>query len=284
MISYKNIISSLAALTYIIEVNSVDDIKKFAKQSGRVILEDGTVINFADVIKAVFDVANGTIKVGATLETTEPIVLTEAVIKNLSTADTLEVNPNGEASVAIADGANVALGSTTDAETVGNGSVISILKKIRSNTLNYVLSAGSAIVGKFGIDQTTDGTTNKVRATQPVRGDLNANATMQINAVDVSEANRVPISIASNSTLIQDNVTLTGIAQQLSNNACKFVEIQANPDNVGYVYIGRSNLVSSSVHMFVLTSGSSHQFDVTNSNLIYVIGTTGDKISFGGEI
>lgn len=84
-------------------------------------------------------------------------------------------------------------------------------------------------------------------------------------------------------TLIQGNVTLTGSAQQLDSNKCKIVTIQANPANVGYVYIGKANTVSSTVHMAVLCAGSSMTFTCDNTNRLYVIGTANDKISFGGE-
>lgn len=63
------------------------------------------------------------------------------------------------------------VGATADAATTagGAGSLSSKLRlattqlaSIISNTASYVLSAGTAIIGKVGIDQTTPGTTNKV--------------------------------------------------------------------------------------------------------------------------
>jgi hypothetical protein len=60
---------------------------------------------------------------------------------------------------------NTALGATTDAA-VAAGAAGSLLAKLRSISrdlvANIVLAAGSAIIGKVGIDQTTPGTTNAV--------------------------------------------------------------------------------------------------------------------------
>lgn len=93
-----------------------------------------------------------------------------------------------------------------------------------------------------------------------------------------------PIKLAGNDTMLQGNITLNGTAQQLhSNTPCKIVTIQAHPDNAGYVYVGKSN-VSSTTHMAVLSPGSFFTITAANLNLIYVLGTVGDKISYGGEV
>lgn len=83
--------------------------------------------------------------------------------------------------------------------------------------------------------------------------------------------------------LVSMNLTLTGVAQQLASNKVKIFTIQAEPTNTGYVYVGSANTVSSSVHMATLSAGSSYTFTVNDTNLIYVIGTAGDKICGGGE-
>lgn len=56
------------------------------------------------------------------------------------------------------------------------------------------LPAGTALIGKVGIDQTTDGTTNKVHAHSGTADDFLANANMQINDTDVSASNPVPVA------------------------------------------------------------------------------------------
>ena len=64
--------------------------------------------------------------------------------------------------VTIADGADVALGTTSDAAwSSGSGTAIAILKNIAGGIASSI-PAGSALIGKVGIDQTTPGTTNGV--------------------------------------------------------------------------------------------------------------------------
>lgn len=53
------------------------------------------------------------------------------------------------------------------------------------------LSDGSAVIGKVTIDQTTDGTTNKVNAQNATHDNLNCNANMQISNTDVASTNPV---------------------------------------------------------------------------------------------
>ena len=60
---------------------------------------------------------------------------------------------------------------------------------------NATLQEGEAIVGRFGIDQSTDGVTNKVQARNSSHDNFNANATIQISNADVSDANPVPTKI-----------------------------------------------------------------------------------------
>lgn len=159
------------------------------------------------------------------------------------------------------------------------------LKDIATGLGSVILGAGTAIIGKVGIDQTTDGTTNKVQARNATHGDFQVNATLQINDVDVSASVPIPTQDIGYSTLIEGQVTLSGSAQQVgANTACKNVTIQAEPSNLGYVYVGRANTVSSTVHMATLSAGSSMTFTVSNINMLYVIGTASDKVCFGGEV
>lgn len=86
------------------------------------------------------------------------------------------------------------------------------------------------------------------------------------------------------SSLHELNKTLTGVAQQLSAQACKSITIQAEPGNIGYVYIGNANTVSAAVHSYILSPGGSITIQCSNTNLLWVIGTVGDKICGGGEV
>lgn len=103
--------------------------------------------------------------------------------------------------------------------------------------------------------------------------------TNNIGDVDVLSA----VLPAGSGTLVELNLTLTGTAQQLASNACKYITIQAEPTNLGYVYLGRANTVSATVHSYVLSPGGSMVIQCSNSNLVYVFGTSGDKICGGGE-
>lgn len=72
----------------------------------------------------------------------------------------------GGGAVTIADGADVTQGAVADAAVTNpasSGSVVALLKGILTNTKATVLAAGSALIGKVGIDQTTPGTTNGVQ-------------------------------------------------------------------------------------------------------------------------
>ncbi len=62
-----------------------------------------------------------------------------------------------------------------------------------SNPAFVQVTTGTALIGKVGIDQTTDGTTNKVVATQSLHDSFNANANVQVNNTDVSSSNPVPV-------------------------------------------------------------------------------------------
>lgn len=114
---------------------------------------------------------------------------------------------------------------------------------------------------------------------------VDAQVTAQIGELEVKNdsGNPIPTIGVGNSNLLQGNVTLTGAAQQLNTDqACKVVTIQAEPDNAGYVYVGKAG-VSSTAHMFTLTPGSSITITCSNLNLLYVNGSSGDKVCYGGE-
>lgn len=55
--------------------------------------------------------------------------------------------------------------------------------------VNSALPAGTNIIGKMGIDQTTDGTTNKVQARNATHDNFNANANLQVNNADNAAGN-----------------------------------------------------------------------------------------------
>lgn len=71
--------------------------------------------------------------------------------------------------------------------------------------------AGTAIMGKVGIDQTTDGTTNKVQSRNATHDDFNANANMQVGNADVGAANTVPVKFDQTTPGTTNGVSLTDV-------------------------------------------------------------------------
>jgi hypothetical protein len=67
------------------------------------------------------------------------------------------------------------------------------------------IESGSNIIGKVGIDQTTDGTTNKVQARNSTHDNFQANANLQVADADVSNANPVPVSDAGGSITVDQS-------------------------------------------------------------------------------
>lgn len=79
--------------------------------------------------------------------------------------------PTGAATETTLSAANTAIGATADAAVAAgaSGSLSAKLRAIsRDLVANIVLAAGSAVIGKVSIDQTTPGTTNLVAATGDV--------------------------------------------------------------------------------------------------------------------
>jgi len=73
------------------------------------------------------------------------------------------------------------------------------------------LPAGTAIIGQVSIDQTTDGTTNKVRAFQPTHDNLNLNANIQVGNADAANGNPVPVSDAGGALSIDVGGVVPGL-------------------------------------------------------------------------
>jgi len=68
-----------------------------------------------------------------------------------------------------------------------------LLGRLKDLLTGIVLNSGSNIIGKVGIDQTTDGTTNKVQARNATHDDFCANANIQIANADASTSNPIPV-------------------------------------------------------------------------------------------
>ena len=113
-----------------------------------------------------------------TVDDIRPTEGTSALDATARAVRTMLVDAAGGAvdSDAVADGADVALGATADAAVVtpsSSGTVVGLLKGLLSTLLNGLsLAAGSALIGKVGIDQTTPGTTDSVSLKSQAYGDV----------------------------------------------------------------------------------------------------------------
>lgn len=108
-------------------------------------------------------------------------------IKNASTDDRLKINADGSADITVVSSV-LPTGAATET-TLGLIKSTDGIKKITD-----ALPAGTNLLGKVGIDQTTDGTTNKVHAHSPTADDCLVNANMQVGDVDVSTTNPVLVA------------------------------------------------------------------------------------------
>lgn len=143
------------------------DINNMSARSGRTIKESGAVINLADIMDAVYDAVNGVLKTSASVE----LGVTSLPAGNLG-------QQSKTASLSVVPASDI-----PDATYLGD------IK------FGEALPAGTNLLGKVGIDQSTDGTTNKVQARNATHDDFNGNANLQIGNTDVGNANPVPVDI-----------------------------------------------------------------------------------------
>lgn len=116
-----------------------------------------------------------------------------------------------------------AVGAPADAAYVGSGasSIIAALKGLYAKLGAVVLSAGSAVIGKVGIDQTTPGTTNAI-----------ADATESVAAAQIAAA-----SVTSATNLFSvDTTGYNSIAVQVTSagTTCT-ITYEASEDNTNWV-------------------------------------------------
>jgi hypothetical protein len=107
---------------------------------------------------------------------------------------------SGGGAVTVANGADVALGSTTDSPctvpTTSAACTLSATLKALTNLANSAIAAGANIIGKVGIDQTTPGTTNGVVATPPIstyQGTLSVSSSAAISTLTLSNSTTYPV-------------------------------------------------------------------------------------------
>jgi len=111
---------------------------------------------------------------------------------------------------------NTTLGSlsvetdTSDLETLigevqASPTANTLLDRVKALLTGIVLNTGSNVIGQVSINQTTDGTTNKVQARNATHGDFQVNATIQLADTDVSNTNAVPVKVGKGSLTTSHN-------------------------------------------------------------------------------
>jgi hypothetical protein len=157
----------------------------------------------------------------------------------------------------------------TSGGTTGNVNVLTLPEIVQSDKTKLLgtmeLSAGSAIIGKVSIDQTTDGTTNKVNAQNATHDNFNCNANLQINNSDIASGNPIFSTIEDGKNITlgakEDNrspatditaISVISILKQISyllQNALSLSSLPAGDNNIGnmdIVTIGSGEVVKPS--------------------------------------
>ncbi len=142
-----------------------------------------------------------------------------------------------------------------------------------TSVINAAIPAGGNLIGKVGIDQATDGTTNRVVSKISQTDDENV----------VSFGNTAqPVFISGSSINVSNVATVTtaGTRVQLPDIPCREITIIAKRLNTGYIFVGGSN-ISSTVYGVELAAKESFTFAVANANLIYIdASVSGEGISY----
>ena len=125
------------------------------------------------------------------------------------------------------------------------------------------MGGGTSVVGKVGIDQTTDGTTNKVQARNATHGNFQVNATMQINDTDVSASVPVPVEGNAKSVYATTAVAASGVIKNAAGTLYGLVGIN-NKASAQYIQIHNATAVpaDTAVPLVVITVPATSNFSI----------------------
>lgn len=190
---------------------------------------------------------------------------------NGSTAVAVLPNPGagggggGGGATTIADGADVAEGAKADAAATngtGSWSVIAMLKGIY-NSLLAPTPAGTNIIGKVGIDQTTPGTTNGVQVTN--QSTQTTTGALQPPTATAGKITQTSVSLTAN----------TSTSLVAANTARIAVEIQC--DGTAPVGVDRTGgaLTSATAAPLVIPSGAYPLYPMPIATLTAITAYTG---------
>lgn len=192
---------------------------------------------------------------------TQPLTNTQLRLTPVPISGTVAVTGAGDASAANQTlqitqetAINTVLGAIADA-IVAAGAAGSVSAKLRRATQGLedlktliVLAAGTNIIGKVGIDQTTPGTTNGVQVN---------------NTVTTTES--VATTIFNGKTTVTTAGTRVVLA---ASQAVKSVIIKALSTNSGIIYVGNATVAAS--NGFELLAGDTVSMDIANLNTVNI--------------
>lgn len=137
-----------------------------------------------------------------------------------------------------------------------------------------VLGTGTNVIGRVGIDQTTPGTTNAVKATNfPTTvdtnaGNVSANTPRVVIATDQAT---LPTSEVAPTAILNGKTTVTTAGTRVAlavSTACKSVTIKAALSNTGIIYVGNSTVSAS--NGFELGAGDTVSMDISNLSTVNI--------------
>jgi len=144
------------------------------------------------------------------------------------------------------------------------------------HSVNVNALAGTAIIGKVGIDQTTPGTTDRVTA----------------NVDKVGGTAQTGRDIAADLAKLQPPTSITNLPARTTNAAtavqvvvastpCRVVHVVAKPANTGVVYLGDID-VSAVLYIEYLNAGDSVDIPIDDANKLYFdVSVSGEGIQAG---
>ncbi len=213
------------------------------------------------------------------------------------------VKANSGDAVTIANGADIAEGATTataysDVTGAAAGTVVGLLKGFYVALKAFAAEAtpaGTNVIGKVGIDQTTPGTTNLVAlaANQSVNNaQINGVTPLMGNGVTGTGSQRVtivsdnaPFSVTpATPTFVGGAFALNGASQTLfaAGAALNYIQIQ-NPVGNATVSINLAGAAATTSNGIVLQAGSSLALERGSVTAITIIGTNAQSvIAFSG--
>lgn len=172
--------------------------------------------------------------------------------------------------------------------------ILKIVYDSTSKLLKVGLQAGSNLIGKVSIDQTTDGTTNKVQARNTTHDNLQCNANLQVGDSDVSTTNQLPVksnqSQVSATITRPDNATPYSIGDVVGQDPAanlSFANV-CTANGAGFIIMGVNLIINTNSVPAGMTTFKLHLYNAAptaaiTDNLAYNL-ASGDRAKYLGYI